>query len=416
MILTSYWAPMRGSDPDISRLTYSLNPRKYRRVIYRSIREQASALSVEPPNRNRLDKNRETYDLEWAPKQLPFGLTISDAELLNTRAGLVALTIRQRASGYTISTATGLSEPSGYRPELWIHIIGKRDKELEEELVVNVFDTFGVRCRNFYPYSQRFDELSQASTPSSRAGLASVPSAALDALTDRTVRQALIKLNQSGGKSVADFKLSPTETGWTTDDLLDASLIQRVSIDDSAVVMLSPMGRDLLSGSTWHSLVIGRVLLEHGMPPSAVMIEQMLAGHEIDVLANVHGRLALIEAKDGRFEIGQAYPVVAKAQMVQPDLVIVVATDGFESAAKATLSPSAIFPRRDFPDLVLGNRKPREPTIHFVSESDPKPELNSILDAEIKNVAAASLQDALDAGTLEAVDLLDRLGHSVGLH
>lgn len=145
------------------------------------------------------------------------------------------------------------------------------------------------------------------------------------------------------------------------------------------------------------------------VPPNAVMIVQMLAGHEIDVLANVHGRFALVEAKDGRFEIGHAYPVVAKAQMVHPDLVVVVATGGFDSAAKATLSPSAIFPGRGDPGFRARNSR-NKGTRHSLREwVRSEPELGSILDSQVRSVAATAVQDALNAGTLGAADLLEHL-------
>lgn len=397
---------MRGADPDISRLTDSLSPRKYRRVIQRGAEAQTSALGIQPPERHRLQKNTATYDFAWAPKELPFGLAISDAELLNTRAGLVVLTVRQRATGFTLSTNSGLSEPSDYRPELWIHMIGQKDPSIEEELAARVFDTYRVRCRDFYPYCQRFDQLCQILAPISRADLSTVSARALDTLANRNVRQALIDLNRSGTMPISKFEPQLTESGWTTRTLTNAGLVERNATEEPVTVSPTQATRNLLAGNTWHSLLIGHVLSSRGVPRHAFTFERTLSGHEIDVLANIHGRLALVEAKDGRFEVGHAYSVVTKAQMVKPDLVIVVASDGFDSAAKATLNPSAIAPRNDLSDVVLGYGRPREPIVHFVSGSNPTLELNRVLDEESRAMAETAVQDALDAGTLEAANAL----------
>lgn len=89
----------------------------------------------------------------------------------------------------------------------------------------------------------------------------------------------------------------------------------------------------LLEGSKWMAMFV-RDKLEK-FPSVTRVLESVVDGpNELDLVANLDGSLMLIELKDNRFSIGHAYSFVGKCTQYQPDVSIIIATEGIDDDVK----------------------------------------------------------------------------------
>jgi len=89
----------------------------------------------------------------------------------------------------------------------------------------------------------------------------------------------------------------------------------------------------LLEGSKWMAMLV-RYKLEQ-FPSVSRVLESVVDGpNELDLIANLDGYLMLIELKDNRFSIGHAYSFVGKCTQYQPDISIIIATEGIDDDVK----------------------------------------------------------------------------------
>jgi hypothetical protein len=97
---------------------------------------------------------------------------------------------------------------------------------------------------------------------------------------------------------------------------------------------ISPLGKTLLDGSRWLTILLVEELLAVGVPSNKIIVEQHSGGDELDCLANISGELALFELKDKEFSLGNAYSFGAKIGIVKPNHPVIVSTERVGNDAK----------------------------------------------------------------------------------
>lgn len=99
-------------------------------------------------------------------------------------------------------------------------------------------------------------------------------------------------------------------------------------------VDLDELGRTLLNGSRWMSVLLVQTLHSLGVPYEAIVVEQKAGGDEMDCFADVSGELCLFELKDKEFSLGNAYSFGAKIGIYRPPHAIIITTATVGNDAK----------------------------------------------------------------------------------
>ena len=116
--------------------------------------------------------------------------------------------------------------------------------------------------------------------------------------------------------------------------------IGRASYEEAFTV--PPKVGQLLDGSKWMCLYAWRILRSLGVPPWQILIEVIDGPNELDLVANLDGELVLMELKDTRFSIGHAYSFVGKCSQYDPNISIIMSTDGIGPDVKEYIKNTGI--------------------------------------------------------------------------
>ncbi len=110
----------------------------------------------------------------------------------------------------------------------------------------------------------------------------------------------------------------------------------RAILDETAeeALEISSLGRRLLDGSWWMSVLLMERLRELGIDYDSMLLEQKSGGDELDCFADLSGELALSELKDKEFSLGNAYSFGAKIGIHRPQHAVVVTTSHVGNDAK----------------------------------------------------------------------------------
>ncbi len=401
------WAPLRSVKTDLADLVQALS-KEAEPVLGPSRKRQAGHLGI-TVNRFGSSTKPPTFDLLGASSGFPFSLDISSTEVLKTQHGLYVLTVRQRPTGWIFSTQTGLSDASTFRPELWIHYIGtETTPTLMSDLEAAVFACYRVRCRQFYPDSPRFDQVKQRLTsppPIRGRGLA----AAAGTLADHDRRDALKRLRQARLLRLSDFESHLSKPAVDVQALASAGLVYVRSAATKKVVRATVLAANLLNGSRWHSILVTESPHRAGIPPNQIRVEHELDGHEVDILANIMGKLAVFELKDGPFSVGHAYSLAAKIAIIQPDLVFIISSGTIEERAKRVLTSNVIDEDTGIASVVLGLRRPPAPSVSSVEGAEFETPLLEAISLVHRGIAERILDESLSTGVLKAADILNQL-------
>jgi hypothetical protein len=128
---------------------------------------------------------------------------------------------------------------------------------------------------------------------------------------------------------------------------------------------LAPLGRRLLDGSRWLSLLVMEELHNRGVEYERMLIEQKSGGDEMDCFADISGELVLLELKDKEFSLGNAYSFGAKIGITRPQMSVIVTTahvggDAKDHFRRAELGdPFEYRPRRRRPTPIRIHRRDR---------------------------------------------------------
>lgn len=99
----------------------------------------------------------------------------------------------------------------------------------------------------------------------------------------------------------------------------------------------------ILTGSEWMHMYLRRQI-DPFLPGPSSITSVVDGPNELDLVANVDGDLLLAEFKDNRFSIGHAYSFVGKCSQYQPDLSLIVATQGIDDDVKEYIKNTGILP------------------------------------------------------------------------
>ena len=89
----------------------------------------------------------------------------------------------------------------------------------------------------------------------------------------------------------------------------------------------------VLDGSKWLDLFVRHKLKPY--PQVSKVVTEVIDGpNELDLVANLDGKLLLAELKGCRFSIGHAYSFVGKCSQYKPDITMIIATDGVDADVK----------------------------------------------------------------------------------
>ena len=97
----------------------------------------------------------------------------------------------------------------------------------------------------------------------------------------------------------------------------------------------------ILTGSEWMHMYL-RKKIDPFLPTGTSITSVIDGPNELDLVANVDGDLLLAELKDSRFSIGHAYSFVGKCSQYQPDLAVIVATEGVDDDVKEYVKNTGI--------------------------------------------------------------------------
>jgi hypothetical protein len=251
-----------------------------------------------------------------------------------------------------------------------------------DELASVAAEIFGVDLVPFSYTSRRFDELRDegrdAPVRSSEQDLAAARS-----LSDKSTRALAIAVKASGGLLMSDLpKQVPQgdrdrvvemqeelqKAGLVERDLVvickkTSAQINRLPTRDvldelsgrgvrcacgrpigeerhEEAIAITDLGRSLLDGSRWFSILLVDELTALGVPADRILVEQEAGGDEMDCIADVSGEVAFFELKDKEFSLGNAYSFGAKMGIVRPLHPVIVTTDRVGNDAKEHFSRS----------------------------------------------------------------------------
>lgn len=97
----------------------------------------------------------------------------------------------------------------------------------------------------------------------------------------------------------------------------------------------------ILDRSKWLDLFV-RNRLKPYCQPSRILTEVIDGPNELDLVANLDGKLLLAELKDSRFSIGHAYSFVGKCSQYKPHIALIIATEGVDPDVKEYIQNTEI--------------------------------------------------------------------------
>jgi hypothetical protein len=368
----------------------------YRPVLTTARIAQADALG--------LDFNR------LSPREISDGLgqTTRFSELFGVQGGLIGIHLAyDERRAYFVGDD---EEPVARNEwELMVYGIGSTEvKDPLDDLVALLQERLDIEAEPYRYVSNRFKELKAEGMTPPRAPSADEVSAAR-LLSDAVVRHVAISIASSGGLLVGDLpKQLPTQERGRAqaiaDDLQGAGLVSsdlvvicsktaeqvlrvptKEALDQAAAaglkcacgagvldeqaeqaISLTPLGRQLLDGSWWMSVLLIDELARLGIDHESMLVEQTDGGDEMDCFADVSGELVIFELKDKEFSLGNAYSFGSKFGIYRTAYSVVVTTAHVGNDAKEHFD-KALSAQRD--DRYPGSRN-RSTTIQYIEGLD----------------------------------------------
>jgi len=158
-------------------------------------------------------------------------------------------------------------------------------------------------------------------------------------------------------------------------------------------VTITDLGRALLDGNRWLTLLLLEELQEVGIPLGNTLIEQQVGGDEIDCLADISGELAFFELKDKDFNLGNAYSFGAKMGIIRPHHPVIFSTTKVGNDAREHFERARSAGRSRYEEMYL--------------PEDPSPEIRYIEGVECLRVGIQELATAIHRG--DALRILRRV-------
>jgi hypothetical protein len=304
---------------------------------------------------------------------------IIDAEVFTDGDSLIVLTVKETSKGRVIATAEGLEVEPNEGTYFYLHLyyigpeLNSSGLRILQDAINKAFD---VNLEPFYYRSTRFDEMKKEGRISPQ-----FPSdeevAGVNVLQDRAVRTLAIAIKASGGLLIRDLaKQLSTDERNRTEEI--EKILRSVRLIESEIVVvcsktqaqiarvptrevlaqlsaqgvkcacgryiaderveealtITELGRTLLDGSRWLTLLLLQELVAVGIPLDKTLVEQQVGGDELDLLVNISGELVFFELKDKEFSLGNAYSFGAKMGIIRPEYPVIVSTEYVGNDAK----------------------------------------------------------------------------------
>lgn len=171
---------------------------------------------------------------------------------------------------------------------------------------------------------------------------------------------------------------------------------------------VTDLGALLLDGNRWMSVLVQHELLDLGLRPEDIMLEQHVGADEIDCLANVNAELVLFELKDKEFSLGNAYSFGAKMGIIQPMHSVIITTEHVDGDVKEHFERSARASRDERRFRSSREVGPeRSSVIYIEGLSDLRAVLESLVEPIMMQDAVRAVSRALDFAGLSASQLVE---------
>ena len=305
-------------------------------------------------------------------------------------------------------------------------------------------DVFGVELERWFYKSERFDSLLEegrvpVQLPSEEDRLGAYT------LMDSEVRKLAIAMKSASGllqsdaaKVLGDVKAKDSKA--LIKKLVDSDLattgavvickktgVQSVRVPDATVVAdldkqgircscgkpissepceevmeVTDLGRSLLDGSRWYTVVLVQELVELGVPVGSILTEEVEGGDEMDCIAAISGDTVLFELKDKVFSLNNAYSFGAKIGLIRPDASVVVTTEHVAGDVKDHFERAASRARGRFEDETDGSVP-----AYIEGVGDLRAGLEELISRVTRADAVRVLSEALTFGSLSALDLVN---------
>lgn len=336
----------------------------YQPVLSEGLRAQADLLGVDP------------NVLRGAGQSRLLGEPVTFAEILAVDHGVIAVEVSPIARRESFATSRPPASPPA-TSVVMVYGIGEAGIEERLESVATAIETaLDCKCEPFRYTSDRFRALKDEGMESPGPPSAEEQAGA-EVLADSVARQAMLAIASAGGllrsdlpkqlgaddrSRAADVIAALGDAGVIDSDLViicrrDSTQVARVpnraAIDAAAkagvrcacgrpileeqvedALALSALGRRLLDGSRWMSLILLDRLHRLGIDYEQMLIEVKSGGDEMDCFVDISGELTLFELKDKEFSLGNAYSFGAKIGIHRPEHSVVVTTSYVGNDAK----------------------------------------------------------------------------------
>lgn len=356
---------------------------------FREFTDDAEAAGFRPLVRAALDRQAETLQIaELATRRRPAPDAFGEpdrtvvGEIFRRGDVLVIASVSSDEAGYLVENLDGtLRRRRSPEHSLQIAAVSEGpDGGCLEELSDLASKRFGVTLEPFSYTSRRFDELREEGRDRpSVPDEAEVEAATL--LSEPKIRSLAIAVKASAGLLVSDVpkqlaQADRSRANELQEQLETAGLVERdvvvicrktqaqtnrvpsvevlqdlaskgvrcacgrllVEERHEEAIAVTDLGRSLLDGSRWFSILLVEELHALGVPPDRILVEQESGGDEMDCIADISGEIAFFELKDKEFSLGNAYSFGAKMGIVRPQHPVIVTTEHVGNDAKEHFS------------------------------------------------------------------------------
>jgi hypothetical protein len=172
---------------------------------------------------------------------------------------------------------------------------------------------------------------------------------------------------------------------------------------------LTDLGRTLITGSRWMTILLMDELIRIGIEPEHILIEQTAGGDEMDCFADISGELCLFELKDKEFNLGNAYSFGAKIGIYRPEYPVVVTSAYVGTDAKDHFDRAQMTERAERQPGRRGAQRP----IHYIEGIDQlRTGMASLAERIYRKDAAHVLRSALPLASVDPGSLLASLARA----
>jgi hypothetical protein len=173
---------------------------------------------------------------------------------------------------------------------------------------------------------------------------------------------------------------------------------------------ITDLGRTLLDGSRWLTLLVVEQLQLVGVPLNRILIEQQVGSDELDCLADISGDFVLFELKDKDFNLGNAYSFGAKMQIIRPDHAVIFSTQKIGNDAREHFGRARLARNVGLRTLPSSDGE-RAEILYFEGLDQLRGGIEALATDKYRQHAVRALKPVLDLAAIPAAPLISALEH-----